>query len=191
MQPRAIRFVLPVLALALFTLVGFSPGSGTALAADGGPARSQATTVVTYDAGGAAEFGDVVRRATGIWNEHLSNVEFEAVDGSADVVILADDGWPRARPTGLGTGTVWMGRQAVEEGHDPTRIAAHELGHILGLPDRRTGVCEELMSGHSAGTDCTSATPNAAEVAEVERNFSADVFLPLGTHVYGEPTPAP
>jgi snapalysin len=68
-----------------------------------------------------------------------------------------------------------MGRQAVSDGFDPTRIVAHELGHILGLPDRRTGLCSDLMSGHSAPTSCRNAKPSPKEIAEVERNFGNGV----------------
>ena len=50
-------------------------------------------------------------------------------------------------------------------------IAAHELGHMLGLPDRKPGPCSQLMSGASAGTSCTNPYPSAAEKAQVERNF--------------------
>jgi snapalysin len=51
------------------------------------------------------------------------------------------------------------------------RGAAHELGHILGLPDNRTGRCSDLMSGHSAPTSCTNAHPSPAEAATVDSNF--------------------
>jgi snapalysin len=57
------------------------------------------------------------------------------------------------------------------------------MGHILGLPDRRTGVCEELMSGHSAGTQCKTAEPDAAEIAEVEQNFANGVIIPRRVYV--------
>ncbi|MBA8825282.1 snapalysin [Saccharopolyspora lacisalsi] len=172
MNPFRSRSVFAVFAIALLALVGL-PVAGTAVAAP-----EAAPRVVTYDAGGAADFRDVVDEAARIWNSSVDNVRLEPADGSADVVVVADDGWPRARTDGLGRGKIWMGRQAVDQGHDPTRIAAHEFGHIFGLPDRRTGVCEELMSGHSAGTDCSSAHPNGEEAAEVDRNFAAGVAVP-------------
>ncbi|MDI2030407.1 snapalysin family zinc-dependent metalloprotease [Saccharopolyspora sp. TS4A08] len=129
--------------------------------------------VVTYDASQAAEFQAAIDEATATWNEQVANVKFEkATDGQADLVVLADDGWPRAQTDSLGAGTVWMGREAVNEGHHIPRIATHEIGHILGLPDNRTGVCEDLMSGASAGTDCANDLPNAEEKAEVEQNFA-------------------
>ncbi|GAB3299176.1 snapalysin family zinc-dependent metalloprotease [Parasphingorhabdus pacifica] len=160
-----LRKPLAGLVLALFVLVGAPLPSALAAAEN--------VRIVTYDASRAEEFRDAVDRGAQVWNDHVDNVRFEPAEGStADLVVLADDGWPRARPDGLGAGTVWMGRQAMDEGHHVVRVAAHELGHILGLPDRRTGVCADLMSGASAGTDCDNAIPNAAEIAEVEQNFA-------------------
>lgn len=150
---------------------------GGPLAVPASAAKAPAVRVVTYDASSAAEFRDVVHDAARIWNDSVDNVRLKAVTGNADVVIVADDGWPRARTTRLGAGKIWMGRQAAEQGHDATRIAAHEFGHIFGLPDRRTGRCADLMSGHSAGTSCTNAHPNAQEIAEVESNFARSVTI--------------
>ncbi|WP_329037975.1 snapalysin family zinc-dependent metalloprotease [Streptomyces sp. NBC_01725] len=132
-----------------------------------------AARVVTYDASGSAEFRSAVDRGAAIWNESVDAVELRPVASgqSANIRVLADNGWPRALTTSLGNGTVWIGRQAVIEGHNTIRISSHELGHILGLPDRKPGPCTSLMSGSSAGTSCTNAYPNAAEKAEVEGYF--------------------
>ncbi|MGW4425502.1 snapalysin family zinc-dependent metalloprotease [Streptosporangium sp. NPDC004631] len=164
---RVIRFVIAF-------VLGFSPlaivvpvQAGTAAQASTGRA---AVRILRYDAGHAAEFRSTVDQAAQIWNSSVTDVRLVA-GHPADFVVLADDGWPRAQLTDLGRGTVWMGRQATTEGHDPLRIATHEIGHILGLPDRRTGLCEDLMSGASAGTGCTNPYPNTAEKAEVEGNF--------------------
>ncbi len=106
-------------------------------------------------------------------NDSVDAVELRPVKSgdSADIRIVVDAGWPRSVPGSLGGGTVYFGRQAVAEGHNTVRIAAHELGHMLGLPDRKPGPCSSLMSGASAGPSCTSARPNAAERAEVEQKF--------------------
>ncbi|QXE38641.1 snapalysin family zinc-dependent metalloprotease [Streptomyces sp. GMY02] len=135
--------------------------------------RAAAARIVTYDASGSAEFRSAVDRGAAIWNESVDAVELRPVASGqrANIRVLADNGWPRAITTSLGNGTVYIGRQAVTEGHNTIRISSHELGHILGLPDRKPGPCSSLMSGSSAGTSCTNAYPNAAEKSEVEGNF--------------------
>ncbi|MBG0816720.1 snapalysin family zinc-dependent metalloprotease [Planomonospora sp. ID82291] len=145
-----------------------APAAPAVRAAQGAQA---AVRVVRYDASRAAEFRSAVDQAAQIWNGSVSNVRLVA-GSPADFVVLADNGWPRAQPVGLGRGTVWMGRQATGQGYDPLRIATHEIGHILGLPDRRTGRCTDLMSGSSAGTGCTNPYPSTAERAAVDRNFA-------------------
>ncbi|MBQ6643117.1 MAG: snapalysin family zinc-dependent metalloprotease [Saccharopolyspora sp.] len=134
--------------------------------------------VVTYDASQAEEFQGAVDEAAQVWNGQLSNVKLQkATDGQADLTVLADDNWPRAQTDSLGVGTVWIGRAAVEEGHHIPRITTHEIGHILGLPDDRTGVCADLMSGASAGTDCKNNLPNPDEKAEVDENFAQGAVI--------------
>ncbi|MFI6084941.1 snapalysin family zinc-dependent metalloprotease [Streptomyces sp. NPDC051217] len=169
--------------------VTFSLMGGQATAAPTGTASATedvaaAARVVTYDAGGSAEFRSAVDRGAAIWNESVDAVELRPVAAGqrANIRVLADDGWPRALTTSLGNGTVWIGRQAVNEGHDTIRISSHELGHILGLPDRKPGPCTSLMSGSSAGTSCKNAYPNAAEKAEVEGYFGG-AFAPTAGSV--------
>ncbi|MFD4671021.1 snapalysin family zinc-dependent metalloprotease [Lentzea sp. NPDC058450] len=136
-----------------------------------------------YNSAGAAEFVSAVDAGANVWNTQLPNTVklVKRNSGSVNITIVADNGWPRAQTTSLGNGRVWMGRQAVNEGHNTVRIAAHELGHILGLPDRRTGLCTDLMSGASAGTSCTNANPNSAEKAQVVRNFGGSVTVQAET----------
>ncbi|MBZ6105386.1 snapalysin family zinc-dependent metalloprotease [Streptomyces olivaceus] len=157
--------------------------SGQAAAA-GSPADAApspaAARVLTYDASGSAEFRSAVDRGAEIWNESVEGAELRpaAAGQQANIRVLADDGWPRALTTSLGNGTVWIGREAVNEGHNTVRISSHELGHILGLPDRKPGPCSSLMSGASAGTECTNPYPNAAEKTEVEDNFAGAAASP-------------
>ncbi|MFI7049397.1 snapalysin family zinc-dependent metalloprotease [Streptosporangium sandarakinum] len=166
---RIIR-ALAALLVGLAALVAISPAS-SAQAAGADAGQAVAARVLRYDASRAAEFRTAVDQAAQIWNSSVSNVRLVA-GTPADFVVLADYGWPRTQPVTLGRGTIWMGRQATAEGHNPLRIATHEIGHILGLPDRRTGLCTDLMSGASAGTSCTNPYPNATEKAQVERNFA-------------------
>ncbi|MEY7978398.1 snapalysin family zinc-dependent metalloprotease [Streptomyces pilosus] len=132
-----------------------------------------ADRVLTYDARAAAEFRAAVDRGAAIWNASVDGVELRPAGAGqrADIRVVADDGWPRSLPDSLGRGTVYIGRQAIDQGHSAVRVAAHELGHMLGLPDRKPGPCSRLMSGASAGTSCTNPYPNAAERAQVEENF--------------------
>lgn len=184
---RLLALAGALLGLALLT-GAVSPASASASAP--AAATVQAVRTIRYDAGGSAEFRADVDEGAQIWNARVQNVRF--VPGTpADVVVYADDGWPRTQPAGLGRGTVWMGRQAVQDGHYPPRIAAHELGHILGLPDDRTGLCEDLMSGASAGTSCRNPNPNPTEIAQVESNFRNGVArVAAGTLLTEEPAAA-
>ncbi|MFE1922194.1 snapalysin family zinc-dependent metalloprotease [Streptomyces asoensis] len=159
--------------LAAVCLVSLALTGGQAAAAPHSANAPVAARVLTYDAGGSAEFRGAVDRGAAIWNESVDAVELRpvATGQRANIRVLADNGWPRALPTTLGNGTVYIGREAVNEGYDTVRISAHELGHILGLPDRKPGPCTSLMSGSSAGTACTNPYPNSAEKSAVEGNF--------------------
>jgi snapalysin len=137
-----------------------------------------ATTTLYYDDSQATEFKTALVAGAQSWNANVRNVRLvEAAPGAtAQIQIVAFDGWPQAtlgpvRPTGA-RGTVWIGRQAVDQGYNTVRIAAHELGHILGLPDAKPGPCSSLMSGSTGGVSCANATPNASERAAVEANYA-------------------
>jgi snapalysin len=133
-----------------------------------------------YDASRAAEFKAAVDEAAKSWNSSVKAIKL-VPRTPAPITINAYDGWPYASPRGFGAGSIYMGREAVDDGFYPPRIAAHELGHILGLPDNRTGLCSDLMSGHSSPTSCKSTTPSPKEAAQVEKNATrgvAQVRLP-------------
>jgi snapalysin len=170
------RFTRALLgAILAVPVLGIAPAAQAAHEPD--TMDAEQVRILRYDAGWAAEFRAVVDRGAQIWNESVTSVRLEP-GAPADFIVVADDGWPRARVTSLGKGRIWMGRQAVDQGHNPTRIAAHEIGHILGLPDRRTGRCTDLMSGASAGTTCTNPYPNTREAARVQRNFEDSRSVP-------------
>ncbi|GAA0449639.1 peptidase [Paractinoplanes deccanensis] len=151
----------------------------TALAAVGvqatsaGPAAA-APRVLYYDAGQAQEFRSVVDQGAQIWNSRVTNVRLVPVPAgqTPNIRVYADNGWPRAITTSLGNGRWYMGREAVNDGYYQPRIAAHEFGHLLGLPDRRTGLCSDLMSGSSAPVSCTNAYPSTREATTVNTNFA-------------------
>lgn len=176
------RHLLRIAASAL--AVALSLAGAAAAAAPAAADVTVAARTVYYDASRAGEFATNFHQAAQIWNSSVSNVRLQA-GTPASVIIYVDSGWPRAYVTGLGSGRIYMGWQAVNQGYDRTRIAAHELGHILGLPDRRTGLCSDLMSGSSAPVSCRNAYPSAAEAAEVNRRFAgsrspARVGSPVG-----------
>jgi snapalysin len=150
------------------------------------PATTNAARILYYDASRAAEFVAAVNQGAANWNASVTNVRLEPVPAGrrANITVVADNGWPRAQVTSLGNGRIYMGRQAVQQGHYPPRIAAHEFGHILGLPDRRTGLCTDLMSGSSAPASCRNAFPNAAEAREVNARFAGSVVASVPANVY-------
>ncbi|MBQ1022266.1 snapalysin family zinc-dependent metalloprotease [Micromonospora sp. D93] len=162
---------------ALAVLVAVLAAAGMQLAT-GAPAAAVRT--VYYDASRTGEFRTNFDQAAQIWNSRVSTVRLLA-GTPASITIYVDDGWPRAQPTGLGSGRIWMGRTAVNQGYDRTRIATHEVGHILGLPDRRTGLCSDLMSGSSAPVSCRNANPSAAEATRVNSLFAGALAAPAST----------
>ncbi|WP_103936255.1 snapalysin family zinc-dependent metalloprotease [Thermomonospora echinospora] len=177
----AARILVGAGALALST--SLAPAAHAAPAA---PQRLLATTTLYYDDSQAAEFKSAVAAGAAAWNSSVQNVRLVKAPAGrrAEIRVIADNGWPRAtlgpvRPGGQVT--VWFGRQAVAEGYNTTRIASHEMGHSLGLPDRKPGPCSSLMSGSTGGVSCTNALPNASERAAVESNYaSAAVAAPAG-----------
>lgn len=169
------RRSLALAAVGLAAAASIATTAGTAQAA---PPSTQAVTTLTYDDSQAAEFKTAVAQGVAALNSRVTNVRIVKVAAgrTANIRVIADNGWPRAnlgpvRPSGRGT--VWMGREAVDDGYNPVRIASHEFGHIVGLPDRRTGLCADLMSGSSAPTSCTNPYPNATEAARINSNYSS------------------
>lgn len=155
--------------------------------AQSAPHATAAVVTLTYDTGDAGQWASAIDQAAQNWNDVLHNVRLEpaSTPGSADYVYEATSGWPQSTLGPIfpgGNGDVQLGQQAVDEGYDTIRIAAHETGHILGLLDDYSGPCSEIMSGHGPGTSCTNATPDAAEAAQVDRNYAAGTRAVLPRH---------
>ncbi|AGZ39491.1 snapalysin family zinc-dependent metalloprotease [Actinoplanes friuliensis] len=144
-----------------------------------GPAAA-APRILYYDASQAQEFKAVVAQGAQIWNSRVANVQLQPVPAgrTPNIRVYADNGWPRTYSTSLGNGRWYMGREAVNDGYYQPRIAAHEFGHILGLPDRRTGLCSDLMSGSSAPVSCTNPNPNSTEASTVNNLFRSAAAVP-------------
>ncbi len=173
--------LLRKLSAALFAILAMA-GLQVATA---GPAAA-APRIVYYDASQAQEFVAVVNQGAQIWNSRVANVQLQPVPAgrTPNIRVYADNGWPRAYTQSLGNGYWYMGRQAVNDGYYQPRIAAHEFGHLLGLPDRRTGLCTDLMSGSSAPVSCRNPNPNATEASTVNRLFATSAAVPARTFVF-------
>ncbi|OLZ61342.1 metalloprotease [Streptomyces sp. IMTB 2501] len=140
--------------------------------------RPAAVVTLTYDDSRAGSWGSAIDRAVANWNAAEHNVQLRKAgsSSSADYTYVATNGWPQTTLgpifPGSSKGEVDLGQEALNEGYDATRVAAHETGHIFGLPDDYSGPCSELMSGHGPGTSCTNAKPDAAEAAQVDQNYA-------------------
>ncbi|WP_432061801.1 snapalysin family zinc-dependent metalloprotease [Streptomyces sp. S1] len=153
-------------------------GAATAAPAPTPSAAEAAVVTLRYDDSRAGGWEAAIAAGVASWNANVSNVKLvEAAPGTrAEIVIVATTGWPQATLGPVRPGRqvrVELGSQAVSQGYDKTRIAAHELGHSLGLPDTKPGPCSQLMSGSSAGTACTNAVPNATERSRVQSAYAS------------------
>jgi snapalysin len=144
-----------------------TPVSVAQASTESGPITAAAVTVY-YDTSSAPTFRSVIRAGAANWNARVSNVKL--VENSSAATLRYREGndsrGSYASSNGHGTGTVFIDYTQARQ-YNPTRIAAHETGHVLGLPDHYSGPCSELMSGGGPGTSCTVAVPNSTEAARV------------------------
>jgi snapalysin len=148
-------------------------------------AANAAPAVVTlhYNASGVTHYSAEATQAAQNWNNLTHNVKL-AAGGNATITLKEINGGGSYTQTdGHGNGTIYIDRQQVAQGFDPTRILTHEFGHNLGLDDDYTGPCSEIMSGHGPGTSCKNAIPDAKEVAAVDQNFANGLVTARAEHI--------
>jgi hypothetical protein len=137
--------------------------------AAGGPAAG--VRVLYVDATAAQGIAAAIDEGMAGWNTSVPTIRLTRAPAgqAADIRIEAGPGWAWAVRHELGSGDVNIGADALADGHYPARLVAHELGHILGLPDSTTGSCQEIMAGPPQ--TCRNTVPNAAEAATVRTSF--------------------
>src|SRR3954451_23042936 len=141
---------------------------GVALAVAPG-ASAPAVTTLYYSSSGAPDYLAQIDQGAANWNAAVTDVKVVKRSSAATITFHEiHRGGSYTKTNGHGRGQIYLDTSQVAEGYDPTRIAAHELGHNLGLPDHYTGPCTELMSGHGPGTACKNAKPSSAEAAKVQ-----------------------
>jgi snapalysin len=127
-----------------------------------------AATTVYYDDSGAPSYQSQIAQGVANWNNSVSNVKLQESSSGATLRYTEgnDPSGSYAETDGHGRGTIFIDYTQAQQ-YNQTRIAAHETGHALGLPDNYQGPCSELMSGGGPGPSCTNATPNAQEISRV------------------------
>ncbi|MFD5121376.1 snapalysin [Streptomyces sp. NPDC058385] len=131
--------------------------------------NSRAVTVY-YNASQAPSFRSQISSAAAIWNSTQFNVKLQPASSGADFSYREGNN-PKgsyAATDGHGDGYVFLDYTQSRQ-NDSVRVATHETGHVLGLPDDYSGPCSELMSGGGPGPSCTNRYPNATERSKVDQ----------------------
>lgn len=168
--------LLSTMVLACATLIGVSTPAGAA---------EPVPEVIPIDLLLAGSYTDAVRDAMAIWNTTVPTIRFVEQDTPAALRVkeytTASGTSSHVYINGLGRGWVYL-EVGDAQIYKPSRIAVHELGHILSLPDLGPGSpCSKVMSGAWAGSECVNDQPDAEEIAAVTDFFAA--------HDVGDPIP--
>ncbi|KNX37618.1 snapalysin family zinc-dependent metalloprotease [Luteipulveratus halotolerans] len=130
--------------------------------------KVRAATTVYYSVADAPTYASVIRQGASIWNSSVSNVKL--VENSSAATLDYREGndsrGSYAYTDGHGSGYIFFDHTQMGQ-YAQVRVAAHETGHALGLPDHYEGPCSELMSGGGPGPSCTNAQPNSTEISQV------------------------
>lgn len=128
-----------------------------------------AAVTVYYDDSGAPSYQSQIAQGVANWNGAVTNVRL-AENPSAATLDFREGNDPNgsyAYTDGHGNGYIFLDHAQMGV-YAPVRVAAHETGHVLGLPDNYSGPCSELMSGGGPGPSCTNAIPDADEIGRVD-----------------------
>ncbi|MGW5275226.1 snapalysin [Streptomyces sp. NPDC004044] len=144
--------------------------------------NAQAVTVY-YNASHAPSFRSQISSAAAIWNSSESNVKLQAASSGADFSYYEgnDPRGSHASTNGHGSGYIFLD-YAQSRQNDAVRVATHETGHVLGLPDDYSGPCSELMSGGGPGPSCTNRYPNATERSRVDQLWATGLAQAPDSH---------
>ncbi|MFB9235856.1 snapalysin family zinc-dependent metalloprotease [Plantactinospora siamensis] len=186
MSLRPLKRVLVSLAAASLAALAATAGAATPAAAG---ASTLAIRNVCYSTSQAGPYATYANQAATIWNNATANINVSRC-GSNIMIYYTSGGGSYAVTYSLGNGYIVIDSQQAAQ-YSPLRIVAHEMGHLLGLPDNYNGSCAILMSGGSAGTSCTNPYPSSGEAAQVDRNFSFAITSGSGTKVFRDSWPAP
>ncbi|WP_405784370.1 snapalysin [Streptomyces sp. NBC_01378] len=131
--------------------------------------NAQAVTLY-YNASQAPSFRSQIASAAAIWNSSESNVKLQPASSGADFSYREgnDPHGSHASTDGHGSGYIFLDYTQSRQ-NDSVRVATHETGHVLGLPDDYSGPCSELMSGGGPGPSCTNRYPSATERSRVDQ----------------------
>ncbi|GGK10295.1 hypothetical protein GCM10010123_45310 [Pilimelia anulata] len=177
------RDVLRIAAAGLTAAVAGVTFIAPSASAQNTSAAPAAVRVIKYDPKGAGKYTDVVNQAAEVWNKHVPEIKLE-IGSPPSITFTTGSGWPNTQMQGFGRGVIHMGNQAIDPGpqggHDPLRVAVHEFGHALSLPDYRQKPCEWVMSGSAHPNTCRHSEPAPEEAAEVKRKAGGGV--PVAPH---------